>query len=66
MTEKLYRTEIFDRAHMYSGGIIYPSDFNTDYRRKDAKGGSAIAARIESDLHRAQNHRKQQKQRNDA
>lgn len=55
MTAKLYRTEIFDKEHIYSGGIIYLSDFNTDYRRKDAKGGSALAARIAADLNRVRN-----------
>lgn len=51
MTE-LYRTEIFDKEHIHFGGVIYPSDFNTDYRGKDNINGSTIAARIESDFRR--------------
>lgn len=31
------------------GGIIYPSDYNTDYRGKDNTQGSQIAKRIISD-----------------
>lgn len=31
------------------GGIIYPSDYETDYRRKNNKYGSSIAQRIASD-----------------
>ncbi len=31
------------------GGVINPSDYNTDYRGKDSKHGSQIAKRIISD-----------------
>lgn len=34
------------------GGVIYPSDFNTDNRGKNNNNGSIIAARIESDFRR--------------
>lgn len=51
MTE-FYRTETFDKEHIHFGGIIYSSDFNTDYRGKDNTDGSTIAARIESDFRR--------------
>lgn len=51
MTE-FYKTERFDKEHIHFGGIIYPSDFNTDYRGKDNTNGSTIAARIESDFRR--------------
>lgn len=44
-----YFTETFDREHIHFGGMIYPSDFNTDYRGKD-QWESSIAARIESDM----------------
>lgn len=35
--------------HRNSGGIIYESDFNTDYRGKNNTNGSIIAERIETD-----------------
>lgn len=38
-----------EESHRNSGGVIYESDFNTDYRGKDNTNGSIIAARIESD-----------------
>ncbi len=45
-------TETFDKEHIHFGGIIYLSDFNTDYRGKDNTNGSSIASRIESDFRR--------------
>lgn len=54
MTDRIYRTEAFDKAHRHSGGIIYPLDFNTNYRARSNKGGSPIAARIEADFIREQ------------
>lgn len=51
MTENFYLTE-FDKEHRHLGGVIYPSDFNTDYRGKDNTYGSTIAQRIESDFRR--------------
>lgn len=50
MTEGFYKT--YDPFHYHSGGVIYQSDFNTDYRGKDNTHGSTIAQRIESDLRR--------------
>ena len=50
-----YTTEIFDREHIHFGGLIYSSDFNTDYRGKDNTHGSIIASRIESDFKREKN-----------
>ncbi len=53
MTRKKYNnyiTESFDKEHTHFGGIIYLSDFNTDYRIQENKYGSSIAARIESDF----------------
>lgn len=35
--------------HTTFGGVIYHSDFNTDYRGKDNSNGSLIAQRIERD-----------------
>ena len=45
-------TDIFDKEHIHYGGVIYISDFNTDYRGKNNTNGSSIAARIESDFRR--------------
>jgi len=44
------RTETYDKEHIHFGGIIYPSDFNTNYSGKDNTNGSTIASRIESDF----------------
>lgn len=63
MTEKFYKTWKTD--HTKFGGLIYPSDFNTDYRRKDNKG-SIIASRIISDArfdNNLKNIKKQNKER---
>ena len=46
------KTKIFDKEHQHFGGLIYPSDFNTDYRGNDNINGSPIASRIESDFRR--------------
>lgn len=46
MTENFYKTWKTD--HTKFGGLIYPSDFNTDYRKKNNKS-SNIASRIISD-----------------
>ena len=49
MTETFYRTGTYKTNHTTFGGIIYPSDYNTDYRGRDNTRGSAIAKRIISD-----------------
>lgn len=49
MTHKTNRYGIYEVDHTKFGGIIYPSDFNTDYRGKDNTYGSKIAERIEAD-----------------
>lgn len=36
--------------HTTFGGYIYPSDFNTDSRRKNNGNGSPVASRIMQDL----------------
>ncbi|MDE6760580.1 MAG: hypothetical protein K2J90_07840 [Lachnospiraceae bacterium] len=46
MKKPFYKTETFNADHTTYGGLIYPSDFNTDYRRKVNANGSAIASRI--------------------
>lgn len=51
MTNILHRT-IIPKNHFNPtrfGGIIYPSDYNTDNRGKDNTRGSQIASRIISD-----------------
>ena len=45
MTKNYYKTE----NHNTFGGLIFASDFNTDYRGKDSQNGSSIASRILSD-----------------
>lgn len=46
-TTNRYRNYKID--HTTFGGVIYHSDFNTDYRGKDNSNGSLIAQRIERD-----------------
>ncbi len=50
MTEKFNKYNTYKVDHTKFGGLIYPSDFNTDYRGKDNIHGSPIASRIERDL----------------
>lgn len=50
MTKEYNATKVYDKNHLHFGGLIYSSDFNTDYRGKDSTDGSSIAARIERDL----------------
>ena len=45
-----YNSQRFDKEHRHFGGLIYQSDFNTDYRGKNNTNGSTIASRIESDM----------------
>lgn len=45
----IFDEDAFDEKCRHFGGIIYPSDFNTDYRGKDNTNGSNIASRIISD-----------------
>lgn len=56
--ETNYKTERFDKEHRHFGGIIYQSDFNTDYRGNDNTNGSIVASRIESDFKREHKLRK--------
>lgn len=62
MTETANR--IYKTDYTKFGGLIYPSDFNTDYRGKDNTNGSTIARRIEGDLRREEKLYKQQKVNN--
>ncbi len=49
MTEIINRYGIYAANHTTFGGIIYPSDFNTDHRGKSNPNGSPIANRITGD-----------------
>lgn len=49
MKQTFYRTEIYKVNHSTFGGLIYPSDFNTDNSGKNNYNGSPIAKRIASD-----------------
>lgn len=49
MTGTNNRYGIYDIDYTKFGGIIYSSDFNTDYRGKDNTNGSPIAGRIIQD-----------------
>lgn len=52
MTHKTNRYGIYEVDRTKFGGLIFPSDFNTDYRGKDSTHGSQIASRIEADRQR--------------
>ena len=49
MPETFYRTGLHNIDHSTFGGLVYSSDFNTDYRGKDNTNGSCIAQRIIAD-----------------
>lgn len=49
MTKNFHKTETYDKEHLHFGGIIYSSDYNTDYRRKNNTHGSPIAKHIADD-----------------
>lgn len=49
MRETDYKTKIYKTDHTRFGGLIYPSDFYTDYRGKDYASDSIIARRIAYD-----------------
>lgn len=49
MTETFYRTENRNTDPTRFGGLIYYSDFNTNFRNEDNTNGSEIARRIMSD-----------------
>ena len=49
MTETFYKTRKYKVDHSTFGGLIFPSDFNTDNRGKNNYNGSPIAKRIDSD-----------------
>lgn len=49
MTGTTNRYGIYEVDHTKFGGLIFPSDFNTDYKGKDNKNDSIIASRIAQD-----------------
>lgn len=49
MTLTANKYGIFEADHTKFGGLIYPSDFNTEYRGKTNTNGSEIANRIAGD-----------------
>ena len=49
MTQSINKYGFYAVDRTKFGGIIYPSDYNTDYRGKDNTQGSQIAKRITSD-----------------
>lgn len=61
MTGTTNRYGIYKADHTKFGGLIYPSDFNTDYRGKDSTNGSQIASRIEADRRREEKLRKKER-----
>lgn len=52
MTHKTNRYGIYEVDHTKFGGLIFPSDFNTDNQGKNNYNGSQIAIRIEADRQR--------------
>lgn len=63
-----YNSQRFDPEHRHFGGLIYQSDFCTDYNGKNNTYGSTIASRIESDMRWEQklyeNYQRERKNRN--
>lgn len=49
MTETFHKTKNYKIDHSTFGGLIFHSDFNTDYRGKNNDYGSPIAKRIIQD-----------------
>lgn len=49
MVGKTNRYRIYEVDHSLFGGIIYPSDFQTNYSGRNKKNGSSIAERIKAD-----------------
>lgn len=64
MTQKTNRYGIYEIDHTKFGGLIYPSDFNTDNRGKNNYGGSTIAIRIETDRQREEKLWKKERNQN--
>lgn len=52
-----YKTERFDKEHRHFGGLIYQSDFCTEYRNSGSNE-SIVAKRIAEDFERERKLRK--------
>lgn len=64
MTGTTNRYGIYEVDHTKFGGLIFPSDFNTDNRGKNNYGGSTIAIRIEADRQREEKLWKKERNKN--
>lgn len=64
MTGTTNRYGIYEVDHTKFGGLIFPSDFNTDNRGKNNYGGSQIASRIEADCQREEKLWKKERNKN--
>lgn len=64
MTGTTNRYGIYEVDHTKFGGLIFPSDFNTDNRGKNNYGGSQIASRIEADRQREEKLWKKERNKN--
>ena len=49
MPKEFYRTGSYKPNHTTFGGLIYQSDFNTDYSGNTNANGSVVASKIASD-----------------
>ena len=49
MPKEFYRTGRYKPNHTTFGGLIYQSDFNTDYSGNTNANGSVVASKIASD-----------------
>ena len=49
MTRNYYKTGNYKVDHATFGGLIYQSDFNTDYSGNTNANGSVVASKIASD-----------------
>ena len=49
MPKEFYRTGNYKVDHTTFGGLIYQSDFNTDYSGNTNANGSVVASKIASD-----------------
>lgn len=51
MAETFNKTNTYKTRYSTFGGLIFSSDFNTGYQRKENRYGSPIARQIEKDKH---------------
>ena len=66
MTEVFYQAKSHKIDPSTFGGLIFPSDFNTDYRGKNNDHGSPIARRIDMQCRKSLlNKKNMEEQKND-